>query len=82
MARILAPTFTDITTWQKRNFVSTGGTRAKFISLNEKGEIFYFKGSKEAPDGSTRYPQEFWSEIISSKIGQMLGFKMLDYNIG
>ena len=78
----LIPSFTDVTLWQKRNFVNTGGTRAKFISLNDKEEIFYFKGSKEAPDGSIRYPLEFWSEIISSKIGQLLGFNMLDYNIG
>lgn len=78
----LVPTFTDITQWQKRNYVNTGGTRAKFISLDENGDIFYFKGSKEVPDGSIRYPLEFWSEIISSKIGQMLGFNMLDYNIG
>ncbi len=78
----LVPSFTDVTLWQKRNFVSTGGTRAKFIALNDKEEIFYFKGSKEAPDGSIRYPLEFWSEIISSKVGQLLGFNMLDYNVG
>ncbi|MEC5158388.1 hypothetical protein [Chryseobacterium sp. MP_3.2] len=78
----LIPSFKDITLWQKQNFVNTGGTRAKFVALNEKEEIYYFKGSKEAPDGSIRYPLEFWSEIISSKIGQSLGFEMLDYNIG
>lgn len=78
----LIPSFTDITLWQKQNFVNTGGTRAKFVALNEKEEIYYFKGSKEAPDGSIRYPIEFWSEIISSKVGQSLGFEMLDYNIG
>jgi hypothetical protein len=29
-----------------------------------------FKGSKETPLREIRYPTEFWSEIISSKIGQ------------
>lgn len=82
MNKIIPPKFTNITDWQKRNSVSTGGTRAKFVSLNENGEMFYFKGSKETENGSIRYPLEFWSEIISSKIGQVLGFNMLDYNIG
>lgn len=76
------PTFTDITLWQKRNFINTGGTRAKFVSVNEQGEVFYFKGSKETREGDIRYPLEFWSEILSSKIGQILGFEILDYNIG
>ncbi|MCT3924543.1 hypothetical protein HZP94_15135 [Elizabethkingia anophelis] len=76
------PTFTEITSWQKQNYVNTGGTRAKFVSLNEVGDIYYFKGSKETAEGDVRYPLEFWSEILSSKIGQLLGFNMLDYNIG
>ena len=78
----LNTSFTNITTWNKRNFVNTGGTRAKFVALNEKGEMYYFKGAKETKEGGIRYPLEFWSEIISSKIGQLLGFNMLDYNIG
>ncbi|MCL1651719.1 hypothetical protein M2T28_03800 [Elizabethkingia miricola] len=78
----LIPTFTDITSWQKQNYVNTGGTRAKFVSLNQIGDVYYFKGSKETLEGDVRYPLEFWSEILSSKIGQLLGFNMLDYNIG
>ena len=76
------PTFTDITLWQKQNYVNTGGTRAKFVALNREGDKYYFKGSKETQDGDVRYPLEFWSEILSSKIGQLLGFNLLDYNIG
>lgn len=76
-------TFTEITDWQKNIHYSTGGTRSKYIALhpNENNEEYFFKGSKETPDGVIRYPTEFWSEIVSSKIGQLLGFKMLDYNI-
>lgn len=75
-------TFTEITNWQKNVHYSTGGTRSKYIALNpESNEEYFFKGCKETPNGEIRYPTEFWSEIVSSKIGQFLGFKMLDYNI-
>ncbi len=75
-------TFTEITNWQKNVHYSTGGTRSKYIALNpENNEEYFFKGSKETIEGEIRYPTEFWSEIVSSKIGQLLGFKMLDYNI-
>jgi hypothetical protein len=76
-------TYTEITFWQKNVHYSTGGTRSKYIALHpdENNEEYFFKGSKETPDGEIRYPTEFWSEIVSSKIGQLLGFKMLDYNI-
>lgn len=76
-------TFTDISTWDKKPYSSTGGTRAKKIYLRTGDDMyFFFKGSKELEDGSLRYPLEYWSEIASSKIGQWLGFNMLDYNIG
>jgi hypothetical protein len=75
-------TFTDISDWHKNVHYSTGGTRSKYIALEpETNEEFFFKGSKETPKGEIRYPTEFWSEIISSKIGQFLGFPMLDYDI-
>lgn len=74
--------FTDISDWQKNIHYSTGGTRSKYIALHpETNEEYFFKGSKETPTGEIRYPNEFWSEIISSKVGQVLGFPMLDYNI-
>ena len=63
-------TFTDISTWHKNIHYSTGGTRSKYIALNpENNEEYFFKGSKETILGEIRYPTEFWSEIISSKIG-------------
>ena len=79
----LETTFTDISGWHKNVHYSTGGTRSKKIVINPitNGEYF-FKGSKiNKINGETLYPTEFWSEIVSSKIGQLLGFNMLDYNI-
>ena len=78
----LEATFTDISGWHINVHYSTGGTRSKYIALDpETNEKYFFKGSKETSFGEIRYPTEFWSEIISSKIGQFLGFPMLDYNI-
>ncbi|WP_310558493.1 hypothetical protein [Flavobacterium sp.] len=78
----LETTFTDISGWHKNVHYSTGGTRSKYIALHpDTNEEYFFKGSKETPQGEIRYPTEFWSEIVSSKIGQFLGFPMLDYNI-
>lgn len=75
-------TYTDISGWHKNVHYSTGGTRSKYIALHpDTNEEYFFKGSKETPLREIRYPTEFWSEIISSKIGQFLGFPMLDYNI-
>lgn len=77
------PSFVDITDWNKNLYSSTGGTRAKKIYVHPIEDIdYFFKGSKELDDRSIRYPLEFWSEIVSSKIGQWLGFNILDYNIG
>lgn len=75
-------TFTDISEWQRNFHYSTGGTRSKMIVIKpDTYDEYFFKGSKETPNGEIRYPTEFWSEIVSSKIGQALGFPMLDYNI-
>ncbi|MFV5696860.1 hypothetical protein ACM55H_00700 [Flavobacterium sp. ZT3R17] len=78
----LEATFTDISGWHKNVHYSTGGSRSKYIALHpETNEEYFFKGSKETPAGEIKFPMEFWSEIVSSKIGQFLGFPMLDYNI-
>jgi len=77
------PVFIDITNWNKKPYSSTGGTRAKNIYVfPEDQKEYFFKGSKKLNDGSFKYPTEFWSEIVASKIGQMLGFNVLDYDIG
>jgi hypothetical protein len=78
----LETTYTEITDWQKNVYLSTGGTRSKYIALHpNNNEEYFFKGSKIDKQGNTLYPTEFWSEIVSSKIGHLLGFNMLDYNI-
>ncbi len=80
----LIPTFTDISKWNINVYTNTGGTRSKQIAVHpETDKEYFFKGSKVIKDtNEIRYPTEFWSEIVSSKIGQYLGFDMLDYNIG
>ena len=72
--------FYDITSWNEKPWYQTGGTRNKVIlesPTNKKD--YYFKTSlkKETLD----YKYEFWSEIIASEIGEMLGFNMLRYDI-
>lgn len=77
------PTYTDISEWDVRVYQSTGGTRSKKIAIHPIDNTeYFFKGSKVVLDtNEIKYPTEFWSEIASSKIGQLLGFNMLDYNI-
>lgn len=78
----LIPHYTDTSEWQKIVYANTGGTRSKTILMHpETGDQYFFKGSKELDSGEFRYPTEFWSEIVASKIGQLFGFEMLDYNI-
>jgi hypothetical protein len=77
------PTYTDVTDWNHIVYQNTTGSRSKKIITNpETHDEYFFKGSKELSDGEIRYPTEFWSEIVSSKIGQYLKFNILDYNIG
>lgn len=74
------PNFYNITSWQEKPWFQTGGTRSKVIIENpETGEDYYFKTSlkKEKID----YKYEFWSEIVASEVGTLLGFDMLPYDI-
>ena len=76
-------TYTDVTKWNTMPYQNTTGSRSKKIITNtENDDEYFFKGSKELADGEIRYPTEFWSEIVSSKIGQYLKLNVLDYNIG
>ncbi|MEE9408917.1 MAG: hypothetical protein V3V28_12675 [Polaribacter sp.] len=76
-------TYTDVTDWDVIVYQNTTGSRSKkIIREPETEDEYFFKGSKELADGEIRYPSEFWSEIVSSKIGQSLKFNILDYNIG
>jgi len=70
----------NISEWNEQSWWNTGGTRDKKIYLNpEDGELYYFKQSfkKDQRD----YKHEFWSEIIASEVGELLGFDILAYHI-
>jgi hypothetical protein len=67
----------NISDWNYKEWVQTGGTREKcFVENPADGKLYFFKESIE------KYPSEFWSEIIASKVGKHFGFDLLDYNIG
>lgn len=70
----------DISDWQEQSWWNTGGTRDKKIYLNpDDGDLYYFKQSFKK--GQRDYKYEFWSEIIASEVGQLLGFDILSYHI-
>lgn len=75
MAKLL-----NISDWSEQSWWNTGGTRDKRIYLNpEDGELYYFKESFKK--GQRDYKHEFWSEIIASEVGELLGFNILAYHI-
>lgn len=65
--------------WSEQKWFNTGGTRAKKYLQSPEGKYYYFKKSykKEVID----YTYEFWSEIIASEVGKLLGFNMLQYDL-
>ena len=67
-------TYTDITSWTKFDWENAYGTRSKVTVQDELGNRFFFKESLN------RYPWEFWCEVIASKIGQIFGLDIVDYN--
>lgn len=70
----------NISEWNEQSWWNTGGTRDKKIYLNpEDGELYYFKQSFKK--GQRDYKHEFWSEIIASEVGELLGFDILPYHI-
>ena len=72
--------FYDISDWMEIPYIKTKGTRNKCIVIEpDSGIEYYFKTS--ICKGAMDYKTEFWSEIIASKVGQTLGFNVLDYNI-
>ncbi len=67
----------NISDWGVKEWVQTTGSRDKFFVENPANEkVYFFKESIE------KFPSEFWSEIIASKVGALLGFNILDYNVG
>ncbi len=72
--------FYDITKWNEKPWFQTGGTRSKVIVENPATHLeYYFKTSlkRELKD----YKYEYWSEIIASEVGSLLGFDMLIYDV-
>lgn len=72
--------FYDITEWNEKPFFNTKGTRNKCVVSNPADDSEYFFKTSMLKEGKD-YKTEFWSEIIASKVGQFLGFNVLDYNI-
>ncbi|GAP72092.1 hypothetical protein SAMD00024442_24_8 [Candidatus Symbiothrix dinenymphae] len=70
--------FIDVSKWKKELHVHTSGTRNKYI-LTSKGGKYYFKKSLLKPNKDYKY--EFWSEVIASQIGELLGFKVVHYDV-
>jgi len=70
----------DISDWNEQPWWNTGGTRNKKVYLNPKdGELYYFKESFNK--GKRDYTYEFWSEIVASAVGDLLGLDVLPYHI-
>ncbi|PXV62682.1 hypothetical protein CLV62_11871 [Dysgonomonas alginatilytica] len=75
----IMPKIIDISKWNKELHVHTTGTRNKFIVISPKDEKFYFKSSLKKKNKDYKY--EFWSEVIASKVGYMLNFDVISYNV-
>lgn len=71
--------------WNPQPWFSTGGTRAKKYLQAPDGKFYYFKRSQYKDPTDTKpgkdFKYEFWSEVIASEVGSMLGFNLLKYNI-
>ena len=71
--------YTNISRWKKQIHLHTLGTRDKFIVISPNDSKYYFKSSINK--GTQNYIYEFWSEIIASEIGDLLGFDVIPYSI-
>lgn len=72
--------FFDISKWEKHEYLQTGGTRDKEVVENPiDNKLYYFKTSLIKKEKN--YVYEFWSEVIASEIGELLGFEILKYNV-
>jgi hypothetical protein len=68
----------DISEWVTQDWNKPPkGSRAQSIFEDpaNAGDLYYFKQSKNT------FPSEIWAEIIASKIGQMIGFNVLNYDL-
>ena len=72
--------FFDISDWEEHEYLGTGGTRDKVVVENaEDNWLYFFKTSLKK--GDKDYTYEFWSEVIASEVGRMLGFDTLVYDV-
>ncbi len=73
-------TFYNISDWEEKEYFNTGGTRNKVVVENTKDEkSYFFKTSLNKKEKN--YTYEFWSEVIASEVGQLLGFNVLQYDV-
>jgi hypothetical protein len=60
--------------WTTSSATSTYGKREKDVRIEPgTGKLFYYKLS------DSRYPWDFWCEVIASKLGQILGLDIATY---
>jgi hypothetical protein len=77
----------EISDWYEIRYFNTGGTRNKKVYINpDDGVYYFFKESFKRIDSESKkivreYKHEFWSEIIASEVGELLGFDILPYHI-
>ena len=79
MTLIDPPVYFVVDDWIRVPEVNTSGTRDKCIFIAPTRESYYFKTSIK--QNKKDYPFEFWSEIAASRLGLLLGLRVLDYHI-
>lgn len=72
--------FEDVSHWEEQFWYNSGGTRNKKILSSPTGGLYYFKESYNNERGKF-YPFEFYSEVIASFLGEMLGLDILKYTV-
>lgn len=72
--------FYDISNWEEHEYWNTGGTRDKMVVENPNNNCLYYFKTSLIKKGKN-YIYEFWSEVIASEIGELLGFDILKYNV-
>lgn len=69
----------DVSQWDEKSWLNSGGTRNKKIYASPDGEDYFFKESYKK--GGKDYKYEFYSEIIASFIGEMMDLDILNYHL-
>lgn len=70
----------EVSRWIDSSGQGTMGTREKEILINpDTGKICFLKFSLLKPGRD--YKTEYWSEIVASEVGRLLGFNLLEYGL-